>query len=602
MCPRYWTRVVKSFRGQLIMALLVISVLPLIVIQGVSFYQVQSIMQDNTGELIEANMSSTLRGVALTLNAYESVLNQLYTDDDLVTLIDKLNDNQDVALNSNQLIRALRAACYAKEHIQGITVILRNGDMVFYDKLTGSTIRNAWMEQGGVDPAQLYDQASVDNRLHLLPTQFAAQVGAQRVSLFHMARRVIDHKSIEKRLGVIVLSIDERLLGEALSVDRGSVGMNVLLDGDGRVISCPTESFIGHQMISPLDDCVQLAAHSGAMSSAALRAYAWTDEALGWQLVSVVDQGMMLRRIQRQQQLQLAMLLAAFLVLALVITLVTGRLSASVKKVASAMRHAGSGDMRARVAPDRRMAVEVAAIADQFNLMMGDIDRLIEQVKSASRKQRDAEITMLEAQINPHFLYNTLDTINWMAIDANQMDISGAITSLARILRYSIDRSNQRVTVREEAEWLDHYLKLQQMRLKNAFVYTLSVTPDALDKRIHKLLFQPFVENAILHGLTGVERERRLSIHIDCLKAALRIQIEDNGRGMEASRLAAIRCAGERREDQPGHIGILNAISRLRLYYGDSVHVEIDSEPDRGTKILIQLPLDKEEEAGACES
>ena len=328
-----------------------------------------------------------------------------------------------------------------------------------------------------------------------------------------------------------------------------------------------------------------------------LRAYTQRDESLGWQLVSVLDQGVMLNRIAQQQQVQLLLLLTVLLLLALVIGLVTGRLSASVKKVAGAMRGAGAGDMGVRVEKDKSMPAEMAAIADQFNLMMDDINHLIGKVREASKKQRDAEITMLEAQINPHFLYNTLDTINWMAIDENQMEISRAITALARIFRYSIDRSNRRVAVSDEVEWLKQYLSLQQMRLKNAFTYDLSVSDDALPKRIHKLMFQPFVENAIRHGFMGLKRQPSLAITIGCEKDALAIKIEDNGRGMETEKLAALREAIANREEQPGHIGIINAVSRLRMYYGDDIEVHIDSGPDMGTKILIRIPLEKEGES-----
>ncbi len=590
-------RFIRSFRGQLIVALLLVSVLPLIIIQAVSYYRIENIMKDNTNALIEANASAMLRGVKLTLDGYESVLNQLYADDDLVAIAGRLNENKDVALNTNQLIRALRGACYAKEHIQGITVILKDGRMVFYDKLTGSTIRNAWMEQGGIDPKALYNEISVDNKLHLLPTQYAAQVVSEKVYVFHMAKRLLDYKNIEKQLGVIVLTVDETLLRDTLSVEGATIGVNVLLDGEGRVISAPISKYLGTRMQDPFTESVALAAENGMGDTKGLRAYAQKDKSLNWQLVSVLDQGVMLSRIVQQQQVQLLLLLLVLLLLALVIGLVTGRMSASVKKVAGAMRGAGAGDMGVRVEKDKSMPAEMAAIAEQFNLMMDDISHLIGKVREASKKQRDAEITMLEAQINPHFLYNTLDTINWMAIDENQMEISRAITALARIFRYSIDRSNRRVAVSDEVEWLKQYLSLQQMRLKNAFTYDLSVSQDALLKRIHKLMFQPFVENAIRHGFMGLKRQPALFITIGCENDSLAIKIEDNGRGMEAEKLAALREAIANREEQPGHIGIVNAVSRLRMYYGDEIEVAIDSGPDMGTRIQIRIPLEKEGES-----
>lgn len=585
-------RLRRSFRGQLIFALLIVSVLPVLFMQLFSFSQIENILHESTNELVEANMTSTMRGIALTLDAYESVLNQLYTDDTVVALISKLNAGEEVPLATNQLMRVLRAGCYAKDYIQGITIIQQDGSMVFYDKLTGSTIRNAWMVQGGIDPTALLEQVSGDNKLHLLPTQFATQIGTERIYLFHMARRIIDYKDIDKRMGVIILSIDERLLNNLLSRQQASAGYSFIVDRDGRVISSPVKEFMGRRLEEPLAEFSQVAREREQISDGNLQVYNMVDDKLPWQLISVVDQEGIFGRIQNQQRLYLTLFLATLIVLLVVIVMATGQLSVSVKKIAEAMRRAAAGDMNARVAPDRRMTVETASIADQFNLMMGDIEQLIAEVKTVSKKRRDAEIAMLEAQINPHFLYNTLDTINWMAIDENQFDISNAISSLARILRYSVDRSNQRVAVREEADWLQQYLSLQQMRLKNNFQFTLEISEEVMNQTIHKLMFQPFVENAIRHGFAGLKREPLLTIQIDNEEHSLRIRICDNGRGISPDQLSVIRNAIDSHQEQRGKIGILNAVSRLRMYYGEDVKIVIDSELDQGTRvgIWIQLP------------
>lgn len=602
MCLKKKAKLRRSFRGQLILALLVVSVLPILFMQLFSFYQIENVMRESTNELVEANMTSTMRGIALTLDAYESVLNQLYTDDTVVSLISKLNAGEEVPLATNQLMRVLRAGCYAKDYIQGITIIQQDGTMVFYDKLTGSTIRNAWMEQGDIEPKTLLEQVSGDNKLHLLPTQFATQIGTEQIYLFHMARRIIDYKDIDKRLGIVVLSIDERLLNNLLSERQAAVGYNFIVDRDGRVISSPLKEFMGRRLQDPLAECSQVAREKEQISDRDLQTYNKVDNTLHWQLISVVDQEGTFGRIQNQQRLYLTLLLVTLFVLLVVIVMATGQLSASVKKIAEAMRRAGAGDMNARVAPDGRMTVETASIADQFNLMMGDIEQLIAEVKTASKKRRDAEIAMLEAQINPHFLYNTLDTINWMAIDESQFEISNAISSLARILRYSVDRSNQSVTVREEADWLVQYLSLQQMRLKNNFQFTLEISEGAMNQTIHKLMFQPFVENAIQHGFAGLKREPLVTIKIDNEQRSLRISICDNGRGISPDQLSVIRHAIESHQEQRDKIGILNAVSRLRMYYGEDVKIDIDSELDQGTRVGIWIRFPAEGGAFPCAS
>ena len=120
--------------------------------------------------------------------------------------------------------------------------------------------------------------------------------------------------------------------------------------------------------------------------------------------------------------------------------------------------------------------------------------------------RRDAEIRALEAQINPHFLYNTLDSINWMAIEREQYDISRMVRNLGVILRYSINKSNQMTSMEEVADWLEKYVSLQQMRFNQSFRFELNIEERAKKVMIHKLLLQPFVENSIIHGFKGMEK------------------------------------------------------------------------------------------------
>lgn len=584
-------RAFRSFRSQLILALGVISAIPLLIVQTYSFYRTTEIIEANTNELIEANIVSTLQSVSLTIGAYQNTLDQLYVDDTLVALVNKLNAGEETALNTNQLIRWLRTACFAKEYIQGITVIRPDGRMVFYDKLTGSTIRNAWMVQNDIEPQSLFEAFSKDNKAHLLPTQYATQINNEKIYLFHVIRRIIDYRDIEKKPGIVILSLDERLLRETINGKQSSLGSSFLLGNNDEVISSPNPDYIGYVLKDPLGGCIQMAAKGQGKDSRNMKAYAQTEESLHWRLVCVVDQSEMMERIAEQQRAMLLILLLIILLLGTVIALVTGKLSVFIKKIAGAMQRAGTGDMQARVTEDVRMPTEVAVIADQFNLMMSDIDQLIQQLKAVSQNKRDAEIAMLEAQINPHFLYNTLDSINWMAIDENQMEISGAITALARILRYSIDESNRLVPLREEVAWLKQYLFLQQVRLKSGFEYTLDVSEEVMDIPIHKLLFQPFVENAVRHGFEGIRQQRKLTIRICRAEGSLLISVADNGRGMDEAHLAAIQGAIDRREEQPGHIGILNAVSRMRMYYGEAIHIEIDSVPEEGTEVILRIPL-----------
>lgn len=297
-----------------------------------------------------------------------------------------------------------------------------------------------------------------------------------------------------------------------------------------------------------------------------------------------------------QVRFMISVLLVSGVVLIAAIVMTVRLLTRSVDTVTAAMQRAAQGDLDVRISQSARMPKETAIIAGRFNAMMDDINALMREVREASEQQRNAEIAMLEAQINPHFLYNTLDTINWMAIDQNAFDVSNAIVSLARILRYGIEGSNRVVTVHEEIAWLRQYISLQQIRLKNSLDVRIDAPPELMDLPIHKLLFQPFVENAILHGFEGVRHTHRLEISLAAEDGELQVTICDNGRGMTAAQCAALE-NGEEAEGGKHHIGVKNALQRMRMYYGRQVHIKVESALDEGTRIILRLPVGKEEQA-----
>ncbi len=203
-----------------------------------------------------------------------------------------------------------------------------------------------------------------------------------------------------------------------------------------------------------------------------------------------------------------------------------------------------------------------------------------------------------EAQINPHFLYNTLDAINWRAIENDEEEISNMISMLASLLRYSVSNIDKLVILRAEIEWLKKYMFLQQDRFGNSFDWEYAVTEEAMDYPIYKMLLQPLMENAILHAFEDIKTGGKITVNAFVRKdGRLEISVKDNGRGMRLQELALIRKQIKHKSSLDSKsIGISNVINRMWTYYGDDAEIYVESEWMEGTEFVLVIPAIKEDE------
>lgn len=587
-----------SLRSRLILAFVVTSILPIIIVNLFSYYNTSGIVKDNVKELTGANLKQTKTSLDVWLDSYEDILFQVYTDDNIVELVDKINRKEDLIISKNQLRRTLRGLFYTKEYIKSISIITEDDNVIFYDLLTGSTTKNSWLQNMGMTQQELYDEVSSDNQTHVISTHEADVFAGEHNYLFHLGHRIINYKKTEAQLGIVVVSIDEQLLKNICSgdgVDDNS--MNFIVDENGKIVSYAEDGQLGLQIKGwgktkeqKERSCQDFLEEQHIFPGEYVTVSTIHDDKFNWDIVNVSNQNEVISRLKAQQQILISIMAVSLAALIIMIVYLTRKLTGSLKNVAEAMKRAGSGEMSTRVEEDLLRPAEVETIAEQFNSMLEKLGESMEKEKQANEKQKDAEIAALEAQINPHFLYNTLDTINWMAIEKDEFEISSAINALAGILRYGIDNSNGTVTIKEEVDWLNQYLFLQQTRLKNTFECEVHVEPEVMGYEIHKLLFQPFVENAIIHGFEGVQRTHRLVIHINTYEEdGLKIEIYDNGKGIPQLIVEQMNQGNFVINAGKKHIGMGNAYGRLRMYYGDKADVKIESKEDEFTKVIIIL-------------
>lgn len=236
---------------------------------------------------------------------------------------------------------------------------------------------------------------------------------------------------------------------------------------------------------------------------------------------------------------------------------------------------------------------EIGEVGRRYNKMVQSIKDLIETNYASLLRERESELAALQAQIKPHFLYNTLDSIYWKALEDGNKQIARMIYSLSRLFRLSLNRGCSMTTLSDEAEFLTHYLDIQKERFGGKLEVKINIAKDAKNCKLPKLLLQPFVENAIMHGIEKSETGGEVELTARREEGKLYIRISDTGNGMTEERIKEVfNCAESNGKNSSGGYAIYNVNERLKLKYGDNYTLQVTSSPEDGTQIDIVLPCE----------
>jgi two-component system sensor histidine kinase YesM len=233
---------------------------------------------------------------------------------------------------------------------------------------------------------------------------------------------------------------------------------------------------------------------------------------------------------------------------------------------------------------------EVYQLARDCDIAVKKVRDLIAQSRREQELKRKLELRALQGQINPHFLYNTLDSIIWMIELGENEGAIDMTSSLAKFFRLGISRGSEMISVRTEIEYVQTYLAIQKQRYKDKLSFEIAFSPELYNHQILKLLIQPLVENAIYHGIKNMEGLGRIRIMGERENDTIVIRIHDNGVGMQAAQLEAL-AAGLIEPSPSSGVGVRNVQDRIRLYFGDEYGVRFESTPGVGTTATIRIPI-----------
>ncbi|MDQ1910514.1 histidine kinase [Paenibacillus sp. GD4] len=318
-----------------------------------------------------------------------------------------------------------------------------------------------------------------------------------------------------------------------------------------------------------------------------------SNNVMNWQVMWMMDKTELLRPLEATVRFTAALAVAS-LILALVIAWIMSKMIGQpIRQFALSLDEISSGNLNAKIPVNRRD--EIGNLARHFNRMTKQIGLLIEDLKTTEAKKKAFEIRMLQAQIKPHFLFNTLNAISMKSREGDLSKVDLLISSLTRQLDYSLTQTMEDVSLKDELNAVEHYIQLMQVRYEGRFDYETDIDPATLSYRLPKFTLQPIVENCIFHGLSPMQGSGTLFIGSTRDGDDWELLIEDNGIGIPEDMLGKLRAvllrdSVEEADEEEG-IGFANVHYRLRTLYGPAYSMSLDSSADFGTRILIRMPV-----------
>lgn len=481
--------------------------------------------------------------------------------------------------------------------IAGIVLVNQSGDYIsneMYPKSNQSLVQEEWY-QSAAGNAGIFTVLGQPRQRNI-----TTHVRYKDSEIVSVARSITDETS-GRVLGVIMIDLKLRTVSQAArDVTLGKSGYVMVTDAEGRSVYMPDNPLV--EQIPPAwfqsgDSGTFNAEAEGKELLFMYQSSAFT----GWRTVGVFPAKESTAEVRQIQ----------FYVVSFVFVVCLFGLSASLRfsnsiaqpifRLMSYMRRAETGNLRSGRWSDR--ADEIGMLGRSFNRMLVQIQQLMSLNELRERQKRDAEMRSLQEHIKPHFLYNTLDTIHWMAQRKGVDDVSEMVGALSRLFRIGLSKGNDFIPLRSEIEHISSYLQIQQTRYRNRLQCELVIPEELKELFVLKLVLQPIVENAIYHGIKGRRGPGNIRIEAKVKDGKLLLTVQDDGAGMTGERLhemtrllsTPLESMEIQEAGQGGKsYGMLNVQARLRLSFGQEYGISLDSQEGEGTCVTITQPLMKE--------
>lgn len=493
----------------------------------------------------------------------------------------------------NRIVTQFNTVVETRQDISNIAVVTPDGRYIINDG------RDYLNENIPLMDVEWYTEA-LEGRESILTASHVQHVIRNNYKWVVTLSKGIPNPETSRNEGVFFIDLNYKLLKDLC--ENNSLAANsyvFIVDEKGKVIYHPKQQLLYSGLMNEKIEEVLTCRENYFVAEEADRSKLYTistSDKTGWKVVGVAYISELMKNKKETQQLYVLTAVLLLFAAMLLATLLAAGITKPIKELKNSMREVEKGNFS-----NANVAVisdnEIGSLGNSFNLMTVKIKQLMEENIYEQEQKRRSELRALRSQINPHFLYNTLDSIIWMAEGGKNEEVVLMTSALAKLLRQSISNDNERIPLERELEYAGSYLTILKMRYKDKLEYEIYVAPDVKREAVISLILQPLVENAIYHGIKYKGEKGLVKITGYGQGDKIILKVSDNGIGMDEETLKNIFDKSKANEGKGG-VGVYNVHSRIRLYYGEEYGLRFESTLGVGTTAIITIPKYFREETG----
>jgi two-component system sensor histidine kinase YesM len=579
----------QSIHSNITLAFVLLILLTALTLSFISYHLSEEAVQENARTYTNEIMKQVNENIQTYVNGMVNISNLAENNRDLQAYLSKqtyasLTEEKGYEEKISEFFESI---LLSRSDIASVSVFGYNGQHIFGRKDAELNPHNDVVKMSWYTDAQAANGAHVLSPSHVQPIFKNEYRWVVSLSKELQSK---DDNGHQRGLGVLLVDLNFSVMNDMFSgIDLGKRGYLFIVDEAGNIVYHPQQQLLYSNLKSERLEEV-MAVRNGTFTTdegKQSRMYSVQDSGFGWKIVGV---SYVAELVGNKTEMRLSFLaMSAFcIVLALLLSImISNRLAKPIKDLEGYMKEVERGNFDIQV--PMGFTKEIGRLARAFNIMVGKIKELMSQTVRDQELKRKSELIALQAQINPHFLYNTLDSIIWMAESKRSEEVVIMTSALAKLFRSSISRGEELYTIGTETEHIENYLTIQKMRYQDKFTYQIRIDPLLYNYKTIKIVLQPIVENAIYHGIKNKRGPGSIEISSHEEEHSILLTVSDNGIGMAKEQLDQILSYNPLHPEGRG-VGIRNVHERLQLYFGVQYGLTFDSAFGQGTTVTVRVP------------